>query len=335
MRIRLQLIAPYFVALFILASASILSFSQTRRPSAVSPTVPSTGYNLASWKEFTSAEGRFTVLMPGVPTAESTPVETAAGRIKMHSYILQTNFGTYGVMYGDLPWYSDEPNPGRLDSARNEALSKGGRLLSESDVTLGGIVGRELLVDKDGYVLRARMFLVKERLYQAIIITRANVAFNTGRPSSNPNERTDFYEANVTKFLDSFKLTEVESKPLGEVDALLQSLAGKERVLGSCAATDPICEPGADPLVINGRAISLPKPEYPTIARQARASGSVQVKVVLDEEGKVIAAQAVGGHPLLIGVSLKAARQAHFAPTRHDSKPVKLVGVIIYNFVAH
>src|SRR5678816_1571975 len=51
--------------------------------------------------------------------------------------------------------------------------------------------------------------------------------------------------------------------------------------------------------VLNGKAISLPKPAYPPIARAAHASGTVVVQVTIDENGNVISARAVSGHPLL------------------------------------
>ncbi|HLA12194.1 MAG TPA: TonB family protein [Pyrinomonadaceae bacterium] len=86
--------------------------------------------------------------------------------------------------------------------------------------------------------------------------------------------------------------------------------------------------------VLNGKAISLPKPSYPAIARSAHASGTVVVQVVIDENGRVISANAVSGHPLLQAVSVAAARQARFSPTKLSGQPVKVTGVITYNFVA-
>ena len=86
--------------------------------------------------------------------------------------------------------------------------------------------------------------------------------------------------------------------------------------------------------VLNGKAISLPTPEYPTVARQAKASGTVVVRVTIDEDGNVIAAHAVSGHPLLQAASVAAARQARFSPTLLMGEPVKVVGVITYSFVA-
>jgi len=86
--------------------------------------------------------------------------------------------------------------------------------------------------------------------------------------------------------------------------------------------------------VLNGKAISLPKPAYPPIAKAAHASGTVVVQVLIDENGNVVSAHAVSGHPLLQGAAVGAARQARFSPTKLSGQPVKVTGVIQYNFVA-
>lgn len=85
--------------------------------------------------------------------------------------------------------------------------------------------------------------------------------------------------------------------------------------------------------VLNGRAVKLVKPSYPVIARNGHASGTVSVKVMIDEEGKVIAANAISGHPLLWAVCVEAAKNSLFSPTLLADKPVKVTGVIQYNFV--
>lgn len=85
--------------------------------------------------------------------------------------------------------------------------------------------------------------------------------------------------------------------------------------------------------VINGKALSLPKPEYTSFARGARASGTVTVQVTIDEQGNVTTAQAVGGHPLLHAASIEAARGAKFSPTVLCGQPVKVTGIITYQFI--
>lgn len=85
---------------------------------------------------------------------------------------------------------------------------------------------------------------------------------------------------------------------------------------------------------LNGKASSLPKAEYPAIARAAHASGTVTVEVVVDETGNVVAAKAVSGHPLLQAAGVNAARQAKFTPTTVNGEPTKISGYLTYNFIA-
>jgi protein TonB len=86
--------------------------------------------------------------------------------------------------------------------------------------------------------------------------------------------------------------------------------------------------------VLNGKARSLPKPSYPPAARAVRASGAVTVQVLIDENGNVVSASAVSGHPLLRAAAAGAARNAKFSPTMLSGQPVKVSGVITYSFVA-
>jgi len=85
--------------------------------------------------------------------------------------------------------------------------------------------------------------------------------------------------------------------------------------------------------VITGLAISLPRPAYSEIAKRARIQGTVSVQVLVDETGRVLSAKVVSGHPLLTVEAQRAALQARFAPTKLNDQPVKVSGVITYNFV--
>lgn len=107
------------------------------------------------------------------------------------------------------------------------------------------------------------------------------------------------------------------------------------------AAAPPPPPPPAKPVVpkqisggvLNGKATSLPKPPYPAAARAVRASGAVSVQVLIDENGNVVSASAVSGHPLLRAAAVSAARGAKFSPTKLSGQAVKVSGVITYNFV--
>jgi protein TonB len=84
--------------------------------------------------------------------------------------------------------------------------------------------------------------------------------------------------------------------------------------------------------VLQGSAIKRVNPAYPPIAKAARASGAVQVQVTISEEGRVIDAQVVSGHPLLRDAALQAARGWVFKPTELSGVPVKVQGVLTFNF---
>ncbi|HBB88828.1 MAG TPA: hypothetical protein DC047_14560 [Blastocatellia bacterium] len=85
--------------------------------------------------------------------------------------------------------------------------------------------------------------------------------------------------------------------------------------------------------LLNGEALSLPKPPYPMIAKQLKIQGAVNVQVVISETGKVISAKAVSGNAALTAAAQQAALQARFSPTVLGEQPVKVSGIITYNFV--
>ncbi|MGI9105031.1 MAG: TonB family protein [Pyrinomonadaceae bacterium] len=84
--------------------------------------------------------------------------------------------------------------------------------------------------------------------------------------------------------------------------------------------------------VLNGKALQMPLPLYPETARRARIMGMVSVEVVIDATGKVIGARAVSGPEMLRDAAERAARQARFSPALLDGQPVKVSGIINYNF---
>lgn len=291
---------------------------------------PGAENNERAWKEFSSDAGGFTVLMPGTPTGSTQELETDLGKVPQGRFMLFTDTAVYIINYSDLPVSSDDPAivRGALDAGRDTALAEqpGTKLLGEKEVVLDGQTGREWLFHNDSALLMVRAYFVKGRLYQVMIGAPHDVAFKSGRPSADPGNRTDLFQKISAKFLDSFTFS---GGVVGEVDRYL----AREKVTGKAEGKTAggVFEGG----ILQGRVRSLPQPAYPPIAKAARATGAVTVKVVVDEEGKVVAAQAESGHPLLQQAAIQAARQAQFAPTLLEGKPVKVVGTISYNFVGN
>jgi periplasmic protein TonB len=85
--------------------------------------------------------------------------------------------------------------------------------------------------------------------------------------------------------------------------------------------------------VVNGRASHLPKPAYPAAAIALNVQGKVDVQVLIDESGNVVSAKAINGHPLLKDAAERSARNARFSPTLLSNVPVKVTGVIVFNFI--
>jgi len=86
-------------------------------------------------------------------------------------------------------------------------------------------------------------------------------------------------------------------------------------------------------------------PPYPPAARAVRAEGDVLIAVEVDESGKIVAANAVGGHPLLRAAAKAAAMKWSFSqsPLRNflvlrfqfrlaDNKDKKKAAVRIGNY---
>ncbi|HSQ25210.1 MAG TPA: TonB family protein [Pyrinomonadaceae bacterium] len=90
----------------------------------------------------------------------------------------------------------------------------------------------------------------------------------------------------------------------------------------------------SDAGILNSLAIDLPKPVYPAAAKKDRISGQVQVKVVLDETGKVVSAEATFGPEQLRAAAVEAAKRARFKPTLSGGVPQKVFGIVLYDFVA-
>ncbi|MFN0280296.1 MAG: energy transducer TonB [Pyrinomonadaceae bacterium] len=84
--------------------------------------------------------------------------------------------------------------------------------------------------------------------------------------------------------------------------------------------------------VINGKATFLAIPAYPSNARQLGITGSVSIRVLIDEDGKVISAKGFCGNPIFFAATEDAARQSKFSPTTLSGTAVKVSGTITYNF---
>ena len=125
----------------------------------------------------------------------------------------------------------------------------------------------------------------------------------------------------------------------GPVDLKIQGVSTNQQVPLVDLGSEPPPSPGPKPIlkpvsggVLNGTALNLPPPVYPEAAKRMRTQGVVSVDVILDETGKVVAANASSGPAMLRDAAVQAALKARFSPTKLSGQPVKVAGVINYKF---
>lgn len=185
------------------------------------------------------------------------------------------------------------------------------------------------------------------------------------RPASNDNRisirptRPILYESvnNPTKPPDTVSANPnlIPPAPPGAVEApyvsdppAAPSSSPCETCTGNNTPTTPVVENRTPPPVVEppkpetiratssvilSNVITLPKPAYPEMAKRVGIQGPVNVQILIDEAGNVISAQALKGNAMLTGAAVAAARRAKFTPTKLGDQPVKVQGVITYNFV--
>lgn len=258
-----------------------------------------------------------------------------------------------GALLSVLSFSKSEPDtPKSLDGfvkGFRHALSKSDAVAqadsqSAREAKLDGRAGRQFTFVAGGARGSARVFETNERFY--VVLTYG---------AAEASSVTEHFHNSFT-----FDRAGAERVPLSDTSEMTASPAKRPAPLWPVAYSDggalnvmvgdrDIAAPGTDAPkspsgdvkgktvisggVLNGKAIAKPAPVYPPLANAARAQGTVTVQITVDEEGYVIAAEAVSGHPLLQQAAVFAARQARFSPTFLKGQPVKVAGVITYNFV--
>lgn len=133
----------------------------------------------------------------------------------------------------------------------------------------------------------------------------------------------------------------VDSKSSIEIEFPVSSVAIKvseKTLLGDAKTSSPKTSKAGSRRVVSigiahAPAKPLPKPMYSPAAKAVGAKGVVRVKVLIGEDGKVLSAEPIFGHPLLQSSARTAACGASFVPTNLSGKPVNVTGIIAYNFV--
>lgn len=152
----------------------------------------------ASAAPFSSMEGGFQINAPVTPKEETKELKTVLGTmpLKLFSGSL-SDTAMFMVGYADFPKGTTALGniDDMLDGAVNGATTNTkGTLVRSKKITLGTNPGREADIEILGgkVTIRSRFYLVNDRLYQVLVLTPT----------------TDLNAAEVSNFLDSFKLAD-------------------------------------------------------------------------------------------------------------------------------
>lgn len=172
-------------------------------------------------------------------------------------------------------------------------------------VKAGGAVQVQVVIDENGDIVSAEAIsghpLLRQSAEKAALVSKFNPTFLSGQAVRIKG--VIIYNFNPSSPVDS-----------------IQAPTGNAKTISGG--------------VVNGKAKSLARPAYPAAAKAVNASGAVNVQVTIDENGDVISANALSGHPLLRQAAEQAAQVSKFSPTLLQGQPVRVTGVIVYNFLS-
>lgn len=285
----------------------------TVTPNTVS-TAAGTVVETATWKEIAEPKLGFTVTMPAEPTRESKTIDDM--KIETLTAAGDGVFCLAGHLVVPGPELSRE---GQEEFFKNFGgglvSSMKAKVTAEKEINLNGYLGRELTLENGIVSGVCRMYMANGHAYMLVTIPTLG-----GKA-----------DGAMAKFLDSFQLTKLESAnndqpPPPPPPPMPKSVAeGKE----DQPAPKKIKVSGG---VLQAGAIKRPQPAYPKEAKKARVQGDVQVQILVSEEGKVIETTVISGPEELREVALEAARKWQFKPTELSGVPVKVQGVLTFQF---
>jgi hypothetical protein len=201
-----------------------------------------------------------------------------------------------------------------------------------------------LLIKQQGLALLAgKEDLQSQRHTVGLNVTAAVLSHELGLGPLAANYKTAaemLIDRNPTLAAFIAKLPETERD---RYDQIPSPVAHKRSIVVAVLPSEPSVGPGGPPAlprtpimggILNGKAIKLAKPEYPVAARAARISGLVQVQILISETGRVLSAEAINGPMELRKAAEEAAWLSEFSPTKLSGQPMKVSGIVAYNFVA-
>jgi hypothetical protein len=146
----------------------------------------------AEWQEFSSPDGRFSITFPAKAEEEVKTLNTAEGPVEMHEYLATLGNRAFLATYSDYAKGEDEVKAETRLAGWRAGVMKGRTLITEREMTVDGLPGRELIMDTpEGLQIQARAFYRGKRLFQALVAA----------------PKGDLHPDETTRFLGSLKIT--------------------------------------------------------------------------------------------------------------------------------
>lgn len=186
------------VSLVLLAGAAAVAAVPPQQSATPAPAAAFPGQD--AMQPFTSADGRFSVDLPGTPQQAAKPLALQGGGAStLHQFWVDIDNDniTYMVIYNDYPQDYATAAPQELLETMRDGVVRDKKLTSDVPIDLYGTPGRAFTaLDKDGWQYAVHQFLDGSRLYQLIVVN------SKGHPA-----------ATTEQFLNSFRI--LKNSPLG------------------------------------------------------------------------------------------------------------------------
>lgn len=171
-------------------SGAVAAQEHTRRPPAATPT-PNNAASESGWVKFTSDLGRFSVLMPEIPTDKTETTQSEHGPYTTHLFVVRDTQNVYLIGWVDYDPSFNFNKQSEL-AANRDNFVKGikATLVSTRPLTIDGYQALEFVAETGDRIFKSRVYMVGRRPYQIVI----------GYPKEQDDQLT------IDRFFNSFKV---------------------------------------------------------------------------------------------------------------------------------
>ena len=161
-------------------------------PSPSNPTTPPNNVNTGGWAKFSSDEGRFSVVIPGIPEDKVETKPSDHGPYTTHLFILRNQQHVFLIGYVDYDPSFNFNRQAELEMNRDNFIKGlGATLLTTRSLKIDGYSVLEFTAENPQKVFTSRVYMVGRRPYQIVI----------GSPKGVDDS------VNINRFFNSFKVS--------------------------------------------------------------------------------------------------------------------------------